>query len=118
MRNHNLWRVAPQTLIAWAIAPLFAAGSDPAAAQVPFLSVNATHDAIDANPGDGVCADARGACTLRAAVMEANVGGNGIGVMAGTVLLTIPGAGEDAALTGDLDITRAVGITGLVHRTR
>ncbi len=34
--------------------------------------VNSTIDAPDANVGDGICADAGGNCTLRAAVMEAN----------------------------------------------
>ena len=34
--------------------------------------VNSTADNADANPGNGVCADANGFCTLRAAVQEAN----------------------------------------------
>ena len=33
--------------------------------------VNSTADAPDADVGDGVCAAANGACTLRAAVMQA-----------------------------------------------
>ena len=38
------------------------------------FTVNSTVDAVDANPGDGVCetAPGNGACTLRAAVQEAN----------------------------------------------
>lgn len=36
------------------------------------FNVNSTADSVDAIPGNGVCADARGRCTLRAAVMEAN----------------------------------------------
>ncbi len=34
--------------------------------------VNSTVDAVDANPGDGVCATSGGVCTLRAATLEAN----------------------------------------------
>ncbi|MEX2247862.1 MAG: choice-of-anchor Q domain-containing protein [Dehalococcoidia bacterium] len=34
--------------------------------------VNSTADRVDATPGNGVCADSLGECTLRAAVMEAN----------------------------------------------
>ena len=36
------------------------------------LVVNTTGDSPDANPGDGVCADASGNCSLRAAIEEAN----------------------------------------------
>jgi hypothetical protein len=37
-----------------------------------FLRVDSTVDGYDATPGDGVCADATGACTLHAAIGEAN----------------------------------------------
>src|SRR5688572_33136742 len=36
------------------------------------LVVNSTADAVDANPGDGICATSSGVCTLRAAIQEAN----------------------------------------------
>jgi CSLREA domain-containing protein len=36
------------------------------------FTVNSTADTPDANPGDCVCADANGGCTLRAAITEAN----------------------------------------------
>jgi CSLREA domain-containing protein len=35
--------------------------------------VNSTDDSADAQPGDGLCDDGTGHCTLRAALMEANV---------------------------------------------
>ncbi len=38
------------------------------------LSVNTTADTKDTNPGDGVCEDAAGQCSLRAAIEEANQG--------------------------------------------
>ncbi len=43
-----------------------------AAAHAATFTVDSTVDSVDALPGDGVCADATGACTLRAAVMETN----------------------------------------------
>jgi CSLREA domain-containing protein len=36
------------------------------------FTVNSTGDASDATPGDGVCDDGGGNCTLRAAIQEAN----------------------------------------------
>ena len=84
------------------------------AAASSVISVNATHDAVDALPGDAVCADANGACTLRAAVQEANASGGGITVELppGAYVLSIAGAGEDAAASGDLDITAGLTLTG------
>ncbi|MBE2197728.1 MAG: hypothetical protein IAE79_03890 [Anaerolinea sp.] len=82
------------------------------------LTVNTTlADAIDANPGDGICETAPGnnACTLRAAVMEANAnpGMDTIIIPAGTYFLTRPSNGiEEYALDGDLDLTDSVTIIG------
>ena len=89
-----------------ALVALAADGASPA--QGASFTVDATHDAVDAAPGDGVCADAGGACTLRAAVMETNAlpGADEISLPGGTYVLSIPGADEDAAATGDLDIVR------------
>src|SRR5262249_12990409 len=69
--------------------------------------VNSTADAVDAKPGDGVCATSSGVCTLRAAIQEANAhsGKDSITLPAGTYTLSIAGPAEDAAATGDLDIT-------------
>jgi CSLREA domain-containing protein len=36
------------------------------------FTVNTTEDTVDVNPGDGICADSSGNCSLRAAIMEAN----------------------------------------------
>ena len=78
------------------------------------FTVDSTADAVDASPGDGVCAASAGQCTLRAAVQETNArrGADSINVPAGTYVLAIPGAGEDASATGDLDITDDLTITG------
>ncbi|TAN35432.1 HYR domain-containing protein [Patescibacteria group bacterium] len=82
------------------------------------LIVNSAADLVDALPGDGICATATGVCTLRAAVMEANAmaGADAIlfdsSVNGTPITLTIAGAGENAAETGDLDVTGSVTITG------
>jgi CSLREA domain-containing protein len=80
----------------------------------PTFNVNTTNDTVDANPGDGICADSTGKCSLRAAIMEANAtsGNDTIMVPAGTYTLTITGIDEDNARTGDLDITDGVSIVG------
>ena len=55
-----------------------------------------------------------GAGSLRQAIIDANAtaGADTINLPAGTYALTIPGAGENAAATGDLDITDSVTING------
>ncbi len=90
-------------------------GSVPVAYAAGFL-VNNYGDDVDCNPGDGICETVpfNGQCTLRAAIMEANVwpGSDAIDLPPGTYLLTRAGAGEDQADTGDLDITDGLTITG------
>src|SRR5262249_34212649 len=91
-------------VVGWLAAPVHA---------VTFV-VNSINDAVDAKPGDGVCATKSGACTLRAAMQEANAltGADAIMVPAGSFLLTIKGSDEEAAASGDLDITEDLSITG------
>src|SRR6266496_1604948 len=52
----------------------------PAAAATLTFQVTTTTDAPDASPGDGICADAAGQCTLRAAVQEADAQPSGSAV--------------------------------------
>lgn len=77
------------------------------------FTVNNTADTVDANPGNGVCADASGNCTLRAAIMETNAlaGADTITVQAGTYTLTRVGS-DDTAINGDLDVTGPLTING------
>jgi hypothetical protein len=79
------------------------------------LEVDGATDSVDASPGDGLCSDASGACTLRAAVMESNAlaGADTIHVPAGRYVLSLPpasGVPEDAG--GDLDVTDVVTVAG------
>lgn len=85
-----------------------------ASARAATFEVDTGTDSVDADPGDGVCADADGHCSLRAAIIEANAlaGEDTIELAAGTFALTIAGTDEDAAATGDLDITDDVSIEG------
>ncbi len=100
------------TVVLLLAAALAFPGPQPAAGAG--FTVNSTADAIDANPGDGVCASAGGQCTLRAAIMEANAlpGADDITLPAGTYTLTIPGADEYFDATGDLNIGEDLTITG------
>ena len=65
-------------------------------------------DGPDSNPNDGMCGsnDGNGGCTLRAAIQEANAlkGSQTILLSPGNYILTVPGANEEAAATGDLDL--------------
>lgn len=89
--------------------------SGPVAVGAATFTVNSTVDQTDAVPGDGVCASAGGSCTLRAAIQEANAVPGTDKVVLGSrkYFLAIAGASEDAAATGDLDITDSVIIKGV-----
>jgi CSLREA domain-containing protein len=96
------------------IGLLLAAALGPASlAQSTQILVDSTADAVDVTPGDGQCRTAGGGCTLRAAVQEANAlaGEDVIRLAAATYTITISG-GDDAAATGDLDITSNMSIIG------
>ncbi len=82
------------------------------AVRVP-IRVNGTEDAPDAAPGDGACRSAGGACTLRAAVQEANASPapDRILLPEGTLDLTLGGV-DDAAAVGDLDLAGDLAIVG------
>lgn len=97
-----------------AIVAFEAASSIEAAPLAATFTVNSVGDAVDANPGNGICATAAGRCTLRAAIQEANAnaGGDVIDLRAGPYVLSIAGSGENAAATGDLDITESLEILG------
>jgi hypothetical protein len=78
------------------------------------LVVDSPFDAGDAVPGDGFCATAADACTLRAAVQEANAlpGRQIVHLAPGeTYQLALDLAEADTA-TGDLDITGVITIEG------
>jgi hypothetical protein len=79
------------------------------------LIVNTTDEMRDSAPGDGECATEDGACSLRAAIQEANAqpGVQTIGLSNQVYRLRIERTDEDESATGDLDITDDAIITGL-----
>lgn len=79
----------------------------------PFV-VDTLADGIDADLADDRCLTAGGACTLRAAIQQANAipGLDEIALGTGVHTLSIPGTGENAAATGDLDLLPPVSIRG------
>jgi CSLREA domain-containing protein len=88
-----------------------ALAASPAAGQT--YVVNSTLDTPNADPAAGICTDAQGRCTLRAAIMEANFvkGSNTIILPSGIYLLTRPGY-DNGALVGDLDVAGDLTIQG------
>ncbi|HEX5709115.1 MAG TPA: Calx-beta domain-containing protein [Pyrinomonadaceae bacterium] len=99
---HPLVRLCRAAVAALALALLFSATQQASAAD---FVVNSLGASIDANPGDGACADAGGACTLPAAVFEANflAGHDQITFsVTGTINLTngIPELSSDMTITG------------------
>jgi CSLREA domain-containing protein len=97
----------------FAVVCLFFASSVLISAQSSTFTVNTTTDSVDANPGDGVCADANGLCSLRAAIMEANANTNYTEIILGAedYVTTLTGGPTDESF-GDLDITQSTRIVG------
>ena len=102
-------------LVALALLLPFASGA-PAAGAI--YAVNLTSDAAEALPGDGVCdvdlVSPGEQCSLRAAIQTANElpDLDFVELDSAVYVLSIPGAGEDAAATGDLDVTSPIEISG------
>ncbi|MEO7323297.1 MAG: right-handed parallel beta-helix repeat-containing protein, partial [Dokdonella sp.] len=86
----------------------------PAPTFAATFNVDIETDSVDANPGDGQCADAKGACSLRAAIMESNAlpGADEAALPAGHFTLSIAGVAENNSATGDLDVTDDLSLHG------
>jgi hypothetical protein len=100
------------------LVPLLVGGGSLHAGAPPvFYTVNSTADNPDALI-NGVCADGFGNCTLRAAVMEANLGPNASGdpitvnLPAGEYKLTRATAVPDDHSNGDLDVVVSLKVVG------
>jgi len=111
--GRKFFRVAIGSTLVATLALVYFPSEETAAAPAT-LVVNSGADAVDLSPGNGQCATAAGTCTLRAAIQEANAVNdhNTIEVSASTYVLSLIGAGEDAAATGDLDITAPLSLVG------
>lgn len=88
----------------------------PMRGEATTFTVNSTTDAVDADTADTACetANGNGICTLRAAIQQANAlsGPNTILVPAGTYTITLAGANENFALTGDLEVRDDLTLSG------
>ena len=71
------------------------------------LTVDNNGDSVDINQGDGICADASGQCTLRAALQEANANPSG-----DAINFTLPQPSVINLTLGQLQITASVAIVG------
>jgi 6-phosphogluconolactonase (cycloisomerase 2 family) len=78
------------------------------------FTVDSYFDTVDADPGDGSALDSSGRTSLRAAIMEANANPDTdiILLSGGFYSLSIEGADEDGAATGDLDVLENLQIFG------
>lgn len=96
------------------IATVFSTLQSASAETNATFVVDSTTDAVDANVGDGVCATAENACTLRAAIQEANrqTSLTTITLPDGIFELTVGGVYEDESAFGDLDILNNLNIVG------
>ena len=81
--------------------------------------VNTTNDTADVAPGDGVCLDGAGACSLRAAISEANAlaGADTITIGGVVYTTTLVAANEDLNAGGDYDIRSDITINGVSAAT-
>jgi CSLREA domain-containing protein len=108
-----------------AVALLLSPLPRPELARAVGFTVETTQDAPHDLPLNGNCTSTLGPggvggpCTLRAAVQAANFlgGAQTINLPAGAYVLTVTGAEENAAATGDLDITGNITILGAGRAT-
>lgn len=117
MKRTPVFEAVVVLVVTLAVAGLVAAAplARPALAATFTVDRNDDPDPTTAN----ACTAAANDCSLRGAIIAANAaaGADAITVPAGTYTLTIVGAGEDAASTGDLDVTDDLTVTGAGART-
>ena len=121
-RRRNRWVGVSVASIALLFGLLLFGSSAAAVTSVVTFTVNVTTDSVDAVSGDGICADASGNCSLRAAIMEADTieAGSTITIPAGTYTITRGPADDESdncadgsnVTIGDLDIYEDVTISG------
>ena len=97
-------------LIFLSLSLVFAlAGGRPIHAQGAgsLFTVNDSGDSTDASPGDGICADAAGQCTLRAAIVESNAG-----TQHNVIIFALPQPTVISLTLGELSIIKGLNIVG------
>jgi CSLREA domain-containing protein len=112
-RCYPIVRIALLVLVtSVGLAPLGAAARPTQTRPQATFTVNSDNDTPDASPGDGLCADSLGDCTLRAAIEEANAGSGGdtidfagqmyIYVLTPLPAILLPGTTMDASSVWDM----------------
>jgi large repetitive protein len=84
-----------------------AAGAAVRPAATYSFTVNSTADSHDADPGNGVCADSQGRCTLRAAIEEADADPAG-----STIAISVPPGSYALTLGTLVESANTITITG------
>ena len=84
-------------------------------ASAAVFNVNTLADEVDNDTADGVCMTATAACSLRAAIQQANAsaGADVIELVSGVYNFALVGDREELTLTGDLDIHSEITINGM-----
>jgi len=110
-RNTNFFGMKPTYHVVILLTCLLAAGvfcpSVNAQSGGHIITVNDVGDTLDATPGDGICADAAGKCTLRAAISESNAT-----EPTDAIAFDVPVPAVITLTLGELHITNPVGIFG------
>lgn len=78
----------------------------------PLFTVNSAADTVDATPGDGLCADSNGQCTLRAAIQESNQEPNPDVSSINVIIFALPNPSVIDLTLGELAITSGNWIFG------
>jgi len=94
-------------VIAFLVFSVFAATEARAQMDGQLLTVNDGGDSTDATPGDGLCIDAAGKCTIRAAIQEANSAPN-----RDVIIFDLPGIAIIDLSLGELAISSNLYIIG------
>ncbi|MEW9701822.1 cadherin-like beta sandwich domain-containing protein [Paenibacillus sp. SI8] len=92
-------------LLLWLLVILGACLGLAGSAHAATFTVSTTTDTADKNPGDGLCADASNQCSVRAALMEANV-------LAGEDVINIPPSTYTLTTGQQLEIKDQVKLIG------
>ena len=71
------------------------------------FTVNDSGDSMDASPGDNICADVNGRCTLRAAIVESNAD-----TQQNIIIFDLPQPAVINLLLGELSISKTLNIVG------
>lgn len=78
----------------------------------PVFTVNTTTDTVDASVGDGLCADSKGRCTLRAAIEESNYEPVANANSINFIIFALPNPAVIDLTLGELNITSGMSVIG------